>query len=547
MMRYLSIISICLVSIMNSRSQTSFNLKDSLRGALRTERNFNVSFYDLDLAVDINAESIKGVCEIHLTANEPLNRIQLDLYEKMNLRKITESGRELKFERKYDAIFVQTSLKKGEETVLKCYFDGKPQISKRAPWDGGFVWSKDQNGKPWVGLACEGAGASLWWPNKDHLSDEPEKGVEVHLTVPSDLMAISNGNLSKVTDFDKTHKTYHWKVSYPINNYNVTFYVGDYVHFSDQYTAFDGTVLPLDYYVLSYNLDKAKNHFEQVKRMLEAYEHYFDKYPFWNDGYALVESPYLGMEHQSAIAYGNQFQRGYLGGRIPEELTFDYIIIHESGHEYFGNAISCNDHADMWIHEGFTTYMESLYVEYLFGRKSALKYLESQRAFIQNKFPVIGPRDVNFQGFPDSDMYYKGAWILQTLRFAMKNDSSWFKLLKGFYKTYKFKNIDSDVFFNYVNNFTKEDYSAFFKQYFYHAEIPKLKIKVEADSNRTRILYKLIASEENLELPIEISLDGRVIPLEASTKERNIEFRKKFKNIKGVNNQSLVEILPVEN
>ncbi|MEI2695595.1 MAG: M1 family metallopeptidase [Saprospiraceae bacterium] len=546
-MKYLSAIILFFLFSVLAICQNSFSLKDSLRGALRPERNYDVSFYDLDVAVDINNQSLKGVCEIHLSANEALSVLQIDLFEKMNIRKITEGGRELKFQRNYDAILVQTNLKKGEQAVFKCYYDGKPQVAKNAPWDGGFVWSKDQNGKPWVGVACEGTGASLWWPNKDHLSDEPDKGMEIHITVPSELMAISNGNLSKVTDADKTHKTYHWKVSYPINNYNVSLYIGDYSHFSDQYTALDGSILPLDYYVLSYNIEKARNHFEQAKKMLEVYEHFFDKYPFWNDGYALVESPYLGMEHQSAIAYGNNYQRGYLGGRIPENLNFDYIIVHESGHEYFGNAVSCKDHADMWIHEGFTTYLESLYVEYLFGRKEALKYLNSQRSMIQNKHPLIGPRDVNYQGFPDADMYYKGSWALQTLRFAIKNDSTWFKLIKGFYNTYKYKNIDSETFFNYVNNYTKKDFTPFFQQYFYHAEIPKLKIRVEADSNRTRIFYKLIASEEKLEIPIEISIDGRVIPLEAGTKERNIEFRKKFKNIKGVNNQSLVEVIPIEN
>ncbi|MBK9722063.1 MAG: M1 family metallopeptidase [Saprospiraceae bacterium] len=527
-------------------AQFSFSLKDSLRGALRPERNYNVLHYDLSIQLDIPAQSLKGFVGMEFQANQDLSTIQLDLFENMNIKKITYRGRELKFNRKFDAVFVPLNIQKNDQEVLKIYFDGKPIIAKRAPWDGGFVWKQDAQGKPWIGVACEGIGASLWWPNKDHLSDEPEKGMNIHITVPNDLMAISNGNLEKVTDEDKKNKTYHWKVSYPINNYNVSLYVGDYIHFKDQYKAADGSILPLDYYVLKGKEDTARNHFEQVKKMLEAYEFYFDKYPFWNDGYALVESPYLGMEHQSAIAYGNQYKRGYLGARMSAEFNFDYIIIHESGHEYFGNSVSCNDHADMWIHEGFTTYMEALYVEYLHGKKAALRYLESQRSGIQNKMALIGPRDVNFQNFPDSDIYGKGSWVLQTLRFTLKNDSLWFKMIKGFYNTYKYKNINSEDFFMYVNDYTKKDFTPFFNQYFKTNEIPKVKLKILSDTNRTRILFKIECKEEKLELPIEVNIDGRIIQLDASTKERNIEFSKNFKSIKAINTQALVEILPNE-
>jgi aminopeptidase N len=528
------------------QAQQSFSRKDSLRGSLRAERNYNVSFYDLNIQLDIQDQSLTGMVEIYFQANQDLSEIQIDLFDNMKINKITTGGKELKYKREFNAVFVSGSFKKNEQYILKVNYEGKPVIAKHAPWDGGFSWSKDSHGKPWISVSCEGTGASLWWPNKDHLSDEPEKGMNINITVPGDLMAISNGNLEKVTEDEKKNKTYHWKVSYPINNYDVSIYIGDYAHISDQYKALDGSMLALDYYVLKDNEDKARNHFEQTKKMLEAYEHYFDKYPFWNDGYALVEAPYLGMEHQSAIAYGNGYQRGYLGGRIPDDMNFDYIILHESGHEYFGNAISCNDHADMWLHEGFTTYLEALYVEYSFGKKTALRYLDYQRPFIKNTIPLIGPRGVNFDKFPDTDIYYKGSWALQTLRFAIKNDSVWFNLIKGFYKTYKFKNIDSEDFFNYVNDFTKRDFTPFFNQYFRKSEIPKVKVKLQINGNRTRILYKLECSEEKLELPIELSLDGRVIQLDASTKEKNLEFGKLFKSVKALNTQALVEILPTE-
>lgn len=535
-----------LIFLQEMHSQQLFTRKDSLRGSLRMERNYNVSFYDLNVRFDIPNQSISGIVEIHLQANQDLPEIQVDLFDNLRITKISTGGKDLKFRREFNAVFIRGVFKKHEHTVLKLFYDGKPIVAKRAPWNGGFTWSKDKDGKPWISVSCEGIGASLWWPNKDHLSDEPEKGMNIHITVPENLMAVSNGNLDKVTKDDKKNATYHWKVTYPINNYNVSFYIGDYVHFTDQYKSFDGSILSLDYYVLKSNEEKAKKHFEQVKKMLEAYEYYFDKYPFWNDGFALVEAPYLGMEHQSAIAYGNNYQRGYQGGRIPDEFDFDYIIVHESGHEYFGNSVSCNDYADLWIHEGFTTYMESLYLEYLFGKKAALRYLDYQRPLIKNASPILGPRGVNFDGFSDTDIYYKGSWVLQTLRFAIKNDSVWFQLIKGFYNTYKYKNIDSEDFLKYVNDFTKKDFTPFYNQYFIKSEIPKVKIKTSVEGGRTRVLYWLESSEEKLELPIELSIDGRIIQLDASTKEKNIEFSKVFKTVKAINKQSLVEIMPSE-
>ncbi|MBK9109137.1 MAG: M1 family metallopeptidase [Saprospiraceae bacterium] len=526
----------------NLYSQQSFTRKDSLRGALRPERAYNVLFYDLDIKFDISAQSIEGILEMEYIPSENLKKLQLDLFENMEVVKVLKGGRELKHHREFDALFIETADSKGSKEKIKVYYKGKPIKAKNAPWDGGFVWKKDENGQPWVGVACEGTGASLWWPNKDHLSDEPDKGMKIRLTVPEELMAISNGNLETVSPSEKGFKTWIWKVSYPINNYNVSFYIGDYIHISDKYQSKDSTWLDLDYYVLKGNESKAKAHFEQVHKMLESYEHYFEKYPFWNDGFALVESPYLGMEHQSAIAYGNKFQRGYLGGLIPEEFNFDFIIIHESGHEYFGNAVSVSDHADMWIHEGFTTYMEALYLEYLYDKKAALRYLDHQRKLIKNNSPIVGPKDVNYSGFPDSDQYYKGSWMLQTLRFALKNDAQWFKLIKEFYTTYKFKNIQTEDFINFVNKFTGKDFHPFFNVYLYKSEIPSVQLRVEYSGTKTRIFYKLNCSESKLEMPIEINLDGKIIQLDANTSERNIEFNRVFKNVKAVNHQALVNI-----
>ncbi len=549
MMKIPSIVALaCMISLFSfsktSYAQESYSRKDSLRGGLRPERNYNVLYYDLEVGVDIASQKIEGAVTMEFVPQQDLSTIQMDLYENMNIQRVLKGSRELKYRREFDAFFIEGDFKKGDKDKIKVYYNGKPRKAQKAPWDGGFVWQKDSQGKPWVGVACEGDGASLWWPNKDHLSDEPDRGMDIHIMVDKDLMAISNGQFVKTTEPDKNYKTWHWHVSYPINNYNVSLYIGDFAHIQDQYIASDSSVLPLDYYVLKENEMKAKSQFGQVKNMLACYEKYFDKYPFWKDGYKMIEAPYLGMEHQSAIAYGNQYKRGYLGGLVPEEFDFDFIIIHESAHEYFGNSISVNDHADMWVHEGFATYMEALYVEYIYGKKAALRYLESQRKFIKNQLPIQGPRGVNYQGFPDSDHYYKGSWILQTLRFSLKNDSAWFRILRGFYQQYKYRNVNTEDFINYVEEKAHKNYGAFFNLYLKKTELPKVRLRTEVLGDRTRIFYKLECSENAFELPIELSLDGRVIPLDASTIEKNIEFNRVFKSIKAVNTQSLVQVEP---
>jgi len=370
-----------------------FTRADTLRGSLRPERTaFDVTYYELHLEVDPNEREIEGRVEMSYRIVHPSKRLQIDLFRNLTIDSIKQDGRHLLFVRDANAVFVDLPGSATENSLhtMSIWYGGKPVAAKNAPWDGGFVWSLDHRDRTWVGVACEGTGASLWWPNKDHLSDEPDSML-VSVTVPKRLFVASNGNLREETELDNGYqKRYDWFVSYPINNYNISLGIGSYVHFDSTYVAFDGEVLALDYYVLDYNEDKARKHFQQVNKMLAAYEHYFGKYPFWDDGYALIETPYLGMEHQSGIAYGNKFMRGYLGGLIPDDMDWDFIIIHETGHEYFGNSISVADHAEMWIHEAFTTYMEALYVEYRFGEKDAQRYIGTQRKFIRNKLPMLG-------------------------------------------------------------------------------------------------------------------------------------------------------------
>jgi aminopeptidase N len=325
--------------------------------------------------------------------------------------------------------------------------------------------------------------------------------MSIRVSVPKGLDCIANGNLRAQIDQGK-YERWDWFVSYPINNYDVSVNIAHYTHFSDTYRAEDGSELPLDYYVLDYNEKIAKEHFEQVKPMLACYEKYFGKYPFWKDGYALVETPYLGMEHQSAIAYGNRYMRGYLGGMIPAGMDWDYIIIHETGHEYFGNSISCNDLAEMWIHESFTTYMEALYVECEYSYEDAVGYLVSQRPYIDNEEPILGPKGVNWEDWNGSDHYYKGAWMLHTLRHALQDDEQWFDILKSFYLEHAISNVTTADFVQWVNDKTGKEWDAFFEQYLEYPEIPILEYRTSQ-----------IGKDLKLDLRWDVAVTGFAMPV----------------------------------
>ena len=329
-------------------------------------------------------------------------------------------------------------------------------------------------------------------------------------------MAVSNGKLKEKETLDDGQLAFTWFVSYPINNYNLSVNIGDYAYFNDLYTAKDGSQLQLNYYVLDYNLKKAKEHFKQVHDVLAAYEHYFGKYPFWEDGYALIETPYLGMEHQSGIAYGNQYMRGYLGGMIPSDMNWDYIIVHETGHEYFGNSVSCKDHAEMWIHESFTTYMEALFVEYMSNYEDAERYLVGQRSYIRNVDPIVGPLGVNFGQWVGSDHYYKGAWFLHTLRHHMNNDKQWFDLLRAFYEKYTLAFAQTDDFIKFAERFTKKKLRPIIEQYLYHADLPTLHYTVKSKGKKALLTYWWEADESKFDLSVIIKegpLKRKIYPI----------------------------------
>ncbi len=495
-----------------------FTTADTLRGALRPERtSFDVTYYELHLEVDPRERSIEGRVEMDYTVTSPTRRIQIDLYQNLQIDGISQMGKSLNYKRLGNAVFVDLPYEQGTNSRhrMTIHYGGKPVAAKNAPWDGGFVWGLDQRERYWVGVACEGDGASLWWPNKDHLSDEPDSML-VSVTVPNRLFVASNGNLRAEVELEEdSKKRYDWFVSYPINNYNISLGIGHYVHFDSTYVAFDGDSLALDYYVIDYNLEKAREQFLEVFPMLRAYEHYLGKYPFWEDGFALIETPYLGMEHQSGIAYGNRYMRGYLGGLIPEDMDWDYIIVHEAGHEYFGNSISVADHAEMWIHESFTTYLEALYVEYHMGEDAGARYLMTQRPFIRNQEPILGPMDVNFTAFGSSDHYYKGAWVLHTLRYVLDDDPLFFGMLRSFYQEHQRSIVSTRQVIDYFSRYAEQDLGPFFEQYLTYPEVPVLELRQKGKA----VEYRWRARANNFNMPVGVRIGEEYVRLQPVTEE----------------------------
>ncbi|QHV96057.1 M1 family metallopeptidase [Spirosoma endbachense] len=483
-------------------SPQPFSHADSLRGSLRPERTcYDVTFYDLSLSVDPTTKRITGTNTIRYKAVRSFRRMQIDLFANMAIKSIQQNGKSLAYTRDGNAIFITTNDTQpaGQIRELTITYSGSPKIALNPPWGGGFVWRTDTTtakSPDWITVACEGTGASLWWPNKDHLSDEPDS-MRIRCRVPAGLTCVSNGKLISQQPTQDGHQTeWTWFVHYPINNYNVTLNITDYAHIADTYTARDGQKLALDYYVLPGNVQKAKIHFEQVKTMLGCFEKYFGKYPFWRDGYKLVETPYWGMEHQSAIAYGNHYYNNPFG--------FDFIIIHESGHEYFGNSLSCADHAEMWIHEAFTTYAEALFVEYTQGKTEAVDYLNTQRKLIRNKFPMLGPLGVNYDQ-EDTDIYFKGTWMLHTIRNAVGDDAKWFAALKALTTEKRLSIVYTDEIVDFLSKKTEVDLKPLFNQYLRHPNLPSLEYKINAKNTSELILsYRWVADADGFNLPVTV-------------------------------------------
>jgi aminopeptidase N len=507
-MKYLLIF---LLIISASSSYSQFTHADSLRGSYGASRNWwDLKHYDLSVAFDIEKKEIHGKNVITFTTPGKgldelviVSTLQLDLQEPMILDSVSINNRSVdrsKIKKDGAAYFIRFESHDGtekEENKLIAYFHGKPRVAKRAPWDGGIVWAKDQNGRPWVSIACQGQGASVWFPCKDSQFDEPDS-VSMHYTCPSDLVCVSNGIFAGKEIKNASQATYSWNVSNPINNYCMIPYIGDYVNMHEHFAGEKGN-LEINYWVLRGNEEKAKKQFQDAPKTLKALEYWFGPYPFYEDGYKLVEAPYLGMEHQSAVAYGNGYKNGYLGSDLSGTgvgLKWDFIIVHESGHEWFGNNITSKDIADMWVHEGFTCYSETLFTDYWFGTEDADKYCQGLRKNILNDKPVIGPYNVNSEG--SGDMYNKAANMLHTIRTIYANDSLFRMMLRKMNATFYHQTVTTQQIEQFMSAELGVDLSRVFDQYLREKNPPTLQLKYK----KNKVQFRWINCVPGFNMPI---------------------------------------------
>jgi len=475
---------------------------DILRGEYgRYRANNDLLFYHLNVRVDPEKKTISGSNTIRFQMLEDDNRIQLDLYANLNVDRIVFGKTELKYSRELNTVFIDfpSALKAGREYEIEFHYSGTPTETGRF---GGFSFGQDAAGKPWIVTACEGQGASIWWPNKDQWRDEVSE-MKISVAIPSELTDVSNGKFLGKTDLGDGFTRWDWHVQYPINNYSVSLNIGNYVHFADKLGD-----LPLDFYVQPGSLAKAKEQFAQARPMIDAYQHFFGDYPFKKDGYKLIEVPYSGMEHQSAVTYGNRFANGYLERDwtgVGVSLKFDFIIIHESGHEWFGNAVSAADVSDMWIHEGWTTYLENLYVEHRFGYDDALKYVNGYKSKVQNRQPIITQRGIHRT--PPQDMYFKGPLFLHTLRSVVNDDAKWWKLLRDVFDEFKYRNIMTEDMVRFFNARLGRDLTPIFDQYLRRTDLPLLELAF--NEKEQTVAYRWRADERGFAMPIRVGERGK--------------------------------------
>ena len=493
--------------------KAAFTKADTLRGNINSPLRtcYDINYYHLDVKFDIDHKFISGSNLFKFTATQDFTKLQFDLFSNLKVEKVVYKGQEVPFTREFNAVFVTfpQTITKDSRDEFTVYYSGNPTEAVNAPWDGGIVFTTDSVGKPWVATACQGIGASIWWPNKDQQADEVDSAL-ISISVPKGLKDVSNGRLRKVTDLKNGYTRFDWFVANPINNYDIETNIGDYTHFNDSYDGEKGK-LTVDYWVLPYDLQKAKKQFgENVKRMLKSHEHWFGPYPFYEDGYKLIETPYLGMEHQSGTTYGNHFVNGYYAGKrggidlsnTGWGLKWDYIIIHESGHEWFGNNITSKDLGDMWIHESFTDYSESLFVESYYGKQAGQEYVHGQRMGIANDRPIVGPYGVNKEG--SEDMYAKGSVILNMIRTIINDDEKWRHILRGLNKTFYHQTVTYNDITGYISKESGIDLSPVFDQYLRTASLPVLNIY----QSNGKIYCMWTGCVPNFNMPVRIRVKG---------------------------------------
>jgi len=486
----------------------TFTRADSLRGYMSPLRTcYDINYYHLDIKFDIDNKALSGNVLFKFTATTDFTKLQFDLFSNLKVEKVVYKGQELPFTREYNAVFTTfpQTIQKGSKDEFTVYYSGNPTIAKRAPWDGGIVYTQDSLKNPWVATACQGMGASVWWPNKDQQEDEVDSAL-ISISVPNGLQDVSNGRLRKVAKLKDGYTRFDWFVANPINNYDIEANIGVYAHYSDVFNGEKGK-LTMDFWPLKYNLDKAKKWWGvDAKRMLEAFEYWFGPYPFYEDGYKLIEAPHLGMEHQSGTAYGNHFQNGYLGRDLSGTgwgLKWDFITVHESGHEWFGNNITSKDLGDMWIHEGFTNYSESLFIEKFYGKQAGQEYVHGTRLLITNDKPIVGPYNVNKEG--SSDMYYKGGNLLNMIRTIINDDEKWRSILRGLNKTFYHQTVTYDDIVNYICDQSGINLKPVFDQYLHYRNIPILEFMVD---RKGVLACRWQSDVKGFNMPVRVKIKG---------------------------------------
>jgi aminopeptidase N len=507
------LISIILFQLPLFAQENPITRAETLRGSITTEREWwDLQHYDLSVQFFPETKTIKGSNVISFKTVKAGNKMQIDLQTPLKMTKITHGSADLKFEREGNVywVYLDKELAKGVDDSITVYWEGRPTESKNPPWSGGITWGRDDLGEHFITTTCQGIGASIWWANKDHGADEPDKGMNINITVPENLVAVSNGRLKKIdaNPQEKT-KTYHWQVTNPINNYGVNANIGNYIHWEEKFKGLGGN-LDIQYWTLPHQKEVAMKQFQEVPRMLKAFEYWFGKYPWYEDGYKLITVSYAGMEHQSSVTYGNYFRNGYRARDYSNSgvgWKFDFIIVHESGHEWFGNNISMKDAADMWIHEGFTNYSENLFVEYWFTKKEAEDYVIGSRKNIRNDSPIIGTYNSNREG--SGDMYSKGGSMLHTIRQIINNDEKWRGILRGLNKDFWHQTVTTQQVENYISQKAGIDLSKVFDQYLRTNKIPILEYKV----NWNTVSYSWTNVVEGFSMPIRVSINNKEVLL----------------------------------
>ena len=514
--------------------------QETLRGSITPEREWwDVQHYHLKVEFLPETKRLQGSNEITFKTVKPGSKMQIDLQPPLAITKVTHGDAQLKFEREENVYWVsfEKELPTGIEDKVEVFYEGVPVASKNPPWVGGITWGRDDLGEHFIVTTCQGIGASIWWPNKDHGADEPDRGMQISVTVPERLTAVANGRLKK-TDHDVANKkkTFHWEVVNPINNYGVNVNIGNYVNFSEKYKG-KGGVLDLEYWVLAHQKEAAMKWFKEVPRTIEAFEHWFGKYPFYEDTYKLVSVSYPGMEHQSSVTYGNWFTNGYLA-RDPcgcgVGFKFDFIIVHESAHEWFGNNISMKDAADMWIHEGFANYSENLFVEYHFGKKDAEDYVVGTRRGIRNDRPVIGTYNSNREG--SGDMYPKGGNMLHTIRHVLNDDAKWLSILRGLNADFWHQTVTTQQVETYISTKCGMDLSKVFDQYLRTTKIPLLRYTLNGKS--VSFHYERVVKD--FAMPIRVNINGKEIKITPTEASQTFDYPEEIKTFE-VNRNFYIE------